>query len=326
MERDYSSGATLSDEIPAVLRSDPQVREYLCTPSPSRDRNRSPSPQRPEGKNAHVKGHLGKRVAPYDERILSLSPDWSQARDDFRDHLARSKENHRLEVSEESSGSFYDLAYTASHETAVDRQRERQYRGQEECARRHDRDRYYRREQSPSPGHRERRHREEVYERHPALAADPSVAVTPKAPQTKVKMDFYLHPPKDMDDLMLRIDQHCLMSEDMATRWKVTGGFGKAELGKGGKGRFKNIQKGKGKDRWVEEGGGGYQMEYIRGPKPHKFEAGPIVFKDPLHELLKNIEHEPYFSYPTDDIPCPKPKDKYRCSYHAKWGHLVPTV
>ncbi|KAG5537036.1 hypothetical protein RHGRI_024471 [Rhododendron griersonianum] len=28
-ERDYSSGATLSDEIPAVLRSDPQVREYL---------------------------------------------------------------------------------------------------------------------------------------------------------------------------------------------------------------------------------------------------------------------------------------------------------
>ncbi|KAG5544040.1 hypothetical protein RHGRI_016708 [Rhododendron griersonianum] len=28
-ERDYSSGATLSDEIPAVLRRDPQVREYL---------------------------------------------------------------------------------------------------------------------------------------------------------------------------------------------------------------------------------------------------------------------------------------------------------
>ncbi|KAG5522067.1 hypothetical protein RHGRI_034316 [Rhododendron griersonianum] len=70
MKRDYSSGATLSDEIPAVLRSDPQVREYLRqlndrminalrkdvhieatsirlrTPSPSRDRNRSPSPQR----------------------------------------------------------------------------------------------------------------------------------------------------------------------------------------------------------------------------------------------------------------------------------------
>ncbi|KAF7154537.1 hypothetical protein RHSIM_Rhsim01G0175500 [Rhododendron simsii] len=29
LERDYSSGATLLDEISAVLRSDPQVREYL---------------------------------------------------------------------------------------------------------------------------------------------------------------------------------------------------------------------------------------------------------------------------------------------------------
>lgn len=69
-------------------------------------------------------------------------------------------------------------------------------------------------------------------------------------------------------------------------------------------------------------GAGGYKRKYIRGPKPHEFEAGPTVFKDPLHELLKKIEHEPYFSYPADNIPCPKPKDnKYRCSYHAKQGH-----
>lgn len=54
---------------------------------------------------------------------------------------------------------------------------------------------------------------------------------------------------------MLRIDQHCQMSEDMAARWKVTGGFGKAESGKGGK-AVHNIQKGKGKDWWGEQGGG----------------------------------------------------------------------
>lgn len=48
------------------------------------------------------------------------------------------------------------------------------------------------------------------------------------------------------------------------------------------------------------------------------------MFKDPLHDLLKKIEHETYFTYPADDIPCPKPKDnKYRCSYHAKRGHLT---
>lgn len=29
LDRDYLSGATLSDEIPTVLRSDPQIREYL---------------------------------------------------------------------------------------------------------------------------------------------------------------------------------------------------------------------------------------------------------------------------------------------------------
>ncbi|KAG5537042.1 hypothetical protein RHGRI_024477 [Rhododendron griersonianum] len=89
--------------------------------------------------------------------------------------------------------------------------------------------------------------------------------------------DFYLHPPKDMEDLMVRIDQHCQMSEDMAARWKITGGSGKTEPGRGGK-AVHNIQKEKGKDRWGEQGGGGYQKDYVRGPKPHEFEAGPIVF------------------------------------------------
>ncbi|KAG5540584.1 hypothetical protein RHGRI_020713 [Rhododendron griersonianum] len=98
---------------------------------------------------------------------------------------------------------------------------------------------------------------------------------------------------------------------------------GKTEPGRGGK-AVHNIQKGKGKDRWGEQGGGGYQRDYVRGPKPHEFEAGPIVFKDPLHELLKKIKHEPYFSLPADNIPCPKVKDnKYRYSYHAKRNHLT---
>ncbi|KAG5552455.1 hypothetical protein RHGRI_010510 [Rhododendron griersonianum] len=150
-ERDYSSGATLSDEIPTVLRSDPQVREYLRqlnnrmakkdrvinalrkdvqmvatavrlrSSSPSRERYRSVSPRPTMGKGIHVKERLRKRVAPYDERMPSLSPDRSQVRGDVRDHLGRPKEDFRYEVQEESSGSFFNLAYTASHETAIDR-------------------------------------------------------------------------------------------------------------------------------------------------------------------------------------------------------------
>ncbi|KAG5563141.1 hypothetical protein RHGRI_005782 [Rhododendron griersonianum] len=125
IERDYSSRATLSDEISAVLRSDPQ------------------------------------------------------ARGDVRDHLSRPKENPRFEVPEESSGSFYNLAYTASHETAVDQQRERRYREHDQCAWRpdRDRDRYYRRERSPSRDYRERRHLEEVYERRPAWVTDPLLEI-----------------------------------------------------------------------------------------------------------------------------------------------------
>ncbi|KAG5552454.1 hypothetical protein RHGRI_010509 [Rhododendron griersonianum] len=120
-----------------------------------------------------------------------------------------------------------------------------------------------------------------------------------------------------MEDLMARLDQHCQMTEDMATRWKTTGGSGKIEPGRGGKG-VHNIQKGRGKDRWGE------QKDSARGAKPHEFEAGPIVFKDPLHELLRKIEHEPFYTVPPDSIPCPKVKDnKYRCSYHARCGHLT---
>lgn len=36
--------------------------------------------------------------------------------------------------------------------------------------------------------------------------------------------DFYLHPPKDMEDLMVHINQHCQITEDMAAHWKTTGG------------------------------------------------------------------------------------------------------
>lgn len=162
----------------------------LRSPSPSRDRYRSPSPRRAEGRGVHVKKRLGKRVAPYDERVPSPSPDRSQARGDVRDRLAWPRENPRFEVPEESSGSFYNLVYTASHEIAVDRQRECQHREHDERARRRDRDRdrYYRRERSPSRDYREHRHREEVYDRRPARVADPPVVITPKTPQTKVEM------------------------------------------------------------------------------------------------------------------------------------------
>lgn len=122
---------------------------------------------------------------------------------------------------------------------------------------------------------------------------------------------------------MVRINQHCQITKDMAVHWKSARGFGKTEPGNGGKG-IHSIQKGKGKDRWEEQGCGGYQKEYVRRPKPHKFEARAMVSKDPIHELLKKIEREPYFSYPADGIPCPKLKDtKFRFSYHAKRGHLT---
>ncbi|KAF7120025.1 hypothetical protein RHSIM_Rhsim13G0105900 [Rhododendron simsii] len=308
-------------------------------------------------------------------RTSSLSQD--------RDCLARPQENPRYEVPKESSGLFYNLAYTASHEMTLDGLREHRPRG--------------------------RRHRGEVYKRRPTRAANPPMVTTPKVPQMKVEMvleqlvlspftdaiknarplknftlpkfnqydpktgdaiahlihyqqmmsfhhaddplmckmfpssfgtlgllwfnklpcksvpdykalsalflqrfvksqkiekdidsllslkktgevtlwyyanrnwdmfnemegcvqyqkvavssfknglyesakeayqDFYLHPPKDMDDLMVHIDHHCQMTEDMAARWKATGGLGKTELGRGGRVVY-NIQKGKGKD------------------------------------------------------------------------------
>ncbi|KAF7149080.1 hypothetical protein RHSIM_Rhsim03G0105500 [Rhododendron simsii] len=69
----------------------------LRTLSPSQDRYRSISSRRAEGKGAHVKERLGKRVAPYEERIPSLSPDRSKVRGGVRDRLARPKENPRFE-------------------------------------------------------------------------------------------------------------------------------------------------------------------------------------------------------------------------------------
>ncbi|KAG5516403.1 hypothetical protein RHGRI_037199 [Rhododendron griersonianum] len=214
-ERDYSSGATLSDEIPAVLRSDHQVREYLrqlnnCmakkdrvintlrkdvqmvatavrlrSSSPSRERYCSVSPRPTAGRGIHVKERLGKRVAPYDERMPSLSPDRSQVRGDVRDRLDRPKEDFRYEVPKESSGSFFNLVYTASHETAIVRQRDRRHTEQHDRARRQnrewrdqERDYYYRYERSPSREHRGRRHREEVYDKRPARATDLPVTST----------------------------------------------------------------------------------------------------------------------------------------------------
>ncbi|KAG5559716.1 hypothetical protein RHGRI_009285 [Rhododendron griersonianum] len=157
-EREYSTGATLLDEIPAVLRSDPQVREYLrqlndrmakkdrmfnalrkdvhmlatairlWTPSPSRDRYWSPSPRRAEGRGIHVKERLGKRVTPSDERAPSQSSDQSQARGDVRDRLGSLRTILGMRSRRRAPVHSTTLAYTASHETAVDRQREHRYR------------------------------------------------------------------------------------------------------------------------------------------------------------------------------------------------------
>ncbi|KAG5545201.1 hypothetical protein RHGRI_017625 [Rhododendron griersonianum] len=327
LERDYSSGATLSDEIPAVLRSDPQVREYLRqlnnrmakkdrvinalrkdvqmvatavrlrSLSPSRERYRSVSPRPTTGRGIHVKERLGRRLAPYDERMPSLSPDRSQVRGNVRDRLGRPKEDFRNEVPEESSGSFFNLAHTD-----IDSLLSLKKTGDETL--RQYANRYC-----------------DMFNEIEGCMQYQKVAVSSfknglDESSREAYQDFYLHPPKDMEDLMARIDQHCQMTEDIAARWKTTGGSGKTEPGRGGKG-VHNIQKGKGKDRWGE------QKDYARGPKPHEFEAGPIVFKDPLHELLRKIEHEPFYTVPPDSIPCPKvTNNKYRCAYHARLGHL----
>ncbi|KAG5547258.1 hypothetical protein RHGRI_013060 [Rhododendron griersonianum] len=225
LERDYSSGATLSDEIPAVLRSDPQVLEYLRqlnhrmekkdrvinalrkdvqmvatavrlrSLSPGRERYRSVSPRPTMGRGIPVKERLGRRLAPYDERMPSLSPDRSQVRGDVRDRLGRPKEDFRNEVPEESSGSFFSLAHTVSHETAIDRQIERRHAEKQDRARRRNRERrdrerdhYHNYEWSISPERRRRRHREEVYDKRPARATDLPVVHTPKPPQTRTEL------------------------------------------------------------------------------------------------------------------------------------------
>lgn len=52
---------------------------------------------------------------------------------------------------------------------------------------------------------------------------------------------------EDMDDVMIRIGQHCQMIDDMVVRGKPIGRLGKVDPNKGGK-AIHSIQKGKGKD------------------------------------------------------------------------------
>ncbi|KAG5537045.1 hypothetical protein RHGRI_024480 [Rhododendron griersonianum] len=144
----------------------------LRSSSPSRERYRSISPRPTVGRSVHVKERRGKRVAPYDERMPSLSPDRSQVRGDVRDRLGRPKEDFRGSVGMLSNMIELDAEIENGITTIG------------------------------------------VNDRPPGSTGEGTI-------------DFYLHPPKDMEDMIVRIDQHCQMSEDMAARWKITGGSGK---------------------------------------------------------------------------------------------------
>lgn len=220
-ECDYSSTATASEEIPAALRQDPQVREYLRQLSAQmakkdrdinalredvqfiattlhtrsialeEERHRSLSPRRTEGKNGHVRDRLGHQVAPYDERLPSLSPVRFEIWRDPKDRLRPPMDDHRRERPAESC-SFYDLSRTVSHEFEIDRQRDQRHRENDQAYdRRCDQD--HRRVWSPLRGNHERRGHDD--HRRPEGAArqnEPTqvVSVVPvqKAPQTKVEM------------------------------------------------------------------------------------------------------------------------------------------
>lgn len=63
--------------------------------------------------------------------------------------------------------------------------------------------------------------------------------------------DFCLHPSKDIDDLMICIDQHCQMFEHMAARWRVNRGLqGSPQYQKG----KRQGSVGGARRRWIAEG------------------------------------------------------------------------
>ncbi|KAH7839118.1 hypothetical protein Vadar_013484 [Vaccinium darrowii] len=130
--------------------------------------------------------------------------------------------------------------------------------------------------------------------------------------------DLILNEPANMDELMLRINQHNKLDEAISEKEKAEQKHFRS--GKGGHGRkdVNNIQyskNGKGKDP---------RQSSYKGPRPQEFEGVVTVFKEPLYELLKKIKQEDWFSLAPKNGPKPLVRDlKYRCRYHNAKGHLT---
>ncbi|KAH7837969.1 hypothetical protein Vadar_020240 [Vaccinium darrowii] len=130
--------------------------------------------------------------------------------------------------------------------------------------------------------------------------------------------DLILNEPVKMDEIMLHINQHSKLDEAISEREKAEQEH--FRNGKGGHGRkdVNNIQypkNGKVRDP---------RQNSYKGPRPQEFEGIVTVFKEPLHELLKKIKQEDWFSLAPKSGPKLPVRDlKYRCRYHNMKGHLT---
>ncbi|KAH7843534.1 hypothetical protein Vadar_017853 [Vaccinium darrowii] len=105
--------------------------------------------------------------------------------------------------------------------------------------------------------------------------------------------DLILNEPANMGELMLRINQHSKLDEAINQREKAEQKYFRS--GKGGHGR-KDVN----------------NIQHSHG------------FKEPLHELLKKIKQEEWFSPAPKNGPKPPVRDlKYCCRYHNTKGHLA---
>ncbi|KAH7861298.1 hypothetical protein Vadar_024332 [Vaccinium darrowii] len=130
--------------------------------------------------------------------------------------------------------------------------------------------------------------------------------------------DLKLNEPANMDELMLRINQHNKLDEAISERERAEQKHFRS--GKRGHGRkdVNNIQFSK-NEKEKDPRRSSYQ-----GPRPQEFEGVVTVFKEPLHELLKKIKREDWFSLAPKNGPKPPVCDlKYRCRYHNVKGHLT---
>ncbi|KAH7836953.1 hypothetical protein Vadar_007800 [Vaccinium darrowii] len=104
--------------------------------------------------------------------------------------------------------------------------------------------------------------------------------------------NLILNEPANMDKLMLHINHHSKLDEAITEREKA-------------------------KKKYFKSGKGGHSRK-------DEFEGIVTVFKEPLHELLKKIKQEEWFSLAPKNGPKPPARDlKYRCRYHNTKGHLT---